>query len=163
MPVPKSVRRAARESANKKAPTGTNTPVQGAPETPKGLFILKVSGSKLKENSRGPYRSVTGVAADGKVYWAPLEICHTPKKGQMITLKGEQKGTFGEDGKYHKILGPQYLAEVVSISDQERPETDLKESLKFEGKDAEALLKTLKSLVKKHGISAILKSLGEIT
>lgn len=167
MPVPRSVRRAAREGGNVgKAPTGTApaTPVQETPqETSSGLFILEVKSANLKENRNGPYRSVTGVAADGKLYWAPLDSSHKPVPGQMITLKGEFKGTFGgEDGKpeFRKILGPNYFAEVDSIMDKS---SGALAPAQVSSADTDELLKTLETLVKTNGIGKILTVLGEIT
>ena len=160
MPVPKSVRRASREGGNIGKSPGGSKPATSTqePKATSGLFILEVKSATLKENKRGPYRSVTGVAADGKVYWAGLDPSHKPTKGQMITLRGEFKGhTFGNEKKpLHKIEKP----EVVSITDKsEAPETPAKVSKP----DAEELQGTLESLVKQHGIGKILGVLGEIT
>jgi len=162
MPVTKALRRAAREGGNigespggEKEATSKQEPKQQATS---GLFILEVKSATLKENKRGPYRSVTGVAADGKVYWAGLDPSHKPTKGQMITLKGEFKGhTFGEGKKpIHKISNP----EVVSITDKSEV---LENTAKVSAPDADGLLEALDSLVKQHGIGKILSVLGEIT
>lgn len=160
MPVPRSVRRASREGGNiSKSPGGSKpvTPKQ-EPKATSGLFILEVKSATLKENKRGPYRSVTGVAADGKMYWAGLDPSHKPTPGQMITLRGEFKGhTFGKEEKpFHKIENP----EVVNITDKsEAPETTAKVS----APDTDGLLETLESLVKQHGIGKILSVLGDLT
>jgi hypothetical protein len=131
------------------------------PATPahtKGLFILEVKSAKLKENKRGPYRSVSGVAADGKMYWAGLPVECQPEQGDMITIKGEFKGhTFGKEEKpFHKIERP----EVVSITEKS---VTAKEPAKVSAPVAEGLQGTLESLVKEHGIGDILRALGEIT
>ncbi len=176
MPVSKRVRRAAREGGNVgNAPTEYEGPYSPMSETdrsdverptPKGIVILTVISAKIKKGSRGPYRSLTGKAADGKFYWAPIEATYSLKKGQVVTLKGELKGIFGgEDGKpeYHKILGSNWYADLVSVEETPEPaEPADKKPLKFEGKDAEGLLKSLKSLVREHGISTILKALAKI-
>jgi hypothetical protein len=166
MPVPKSVRRAAREGGNiGESPGGdplvahTESVVENSKATPtKGLFILEVKSAKLKENKRGPYRSVSGVAADGKMYWAGLPVECQPEKGDMITIRGEFKGhTFGkEDKPFHKIENP----EVVSIAEKS---VTAEEPAKVSAPDADGLLETLESLVKQHGIGKILSVLGEIT
>ena len=165
MPVPKALRRAAREGGNiGGSPPGKDSPsapAESVVETPKatsGLFIIEVKSATLKENKRGPYRSVSGVAADGKLYWAGLPLDCKPLKGQMLTLKGEFKGhTFGKEGNpFHKIENP----EVVGITDKsEAP----KETAKVSEPGAEGLQATLDSLVKAHGIGKILSVLGEIT
>ena len=174
MPVPKALRRAAREGGNIGESPGGDNPLVAAvesmvenapPATPahtKGLFILEVKSAKLKENKRGPYRSVSGVAADGKMYWAGLPVECQPEKGQMITIKGEFKGhTFGkEDAPFHKIEKP----EVVGIVDKPaKPMPGLDEAIKVSAPVAEGLQGTLESLVKEHGIGEILRALGEIT
>jgi hypothetical protein len=174
MPVPKALRRAAREGGNiGESPGGdplvahAESVVENSKATPtKGLFILEVKSAKLKENKRGPYRSVSGVAADGKMYWAGLPVDCQPEKGDMITLRGEYKGhTFGKEEKpFHKIENP----EVVGITDKpaSRPMPGVKEALegaKVSAPDAEGLQGTLESLVKQHGIGKILSVLGEIT
>lgn len=186
MPVPKALRRAAREGGNiGESPRGdplvahTESVVENSKQpsgvgqlgasilagVTKGLYVLEVQSAKLKENQRGPYRSVTGLAADGKLYWAGLPTECSPKKGDTITLKGEFKGnTFGKDGRYHKIEKP----EVVGITDKPaaRPMPGVEEALepaKVSAPDAEGLQETLESLVKQHGIGKILSVLGEIT
>lgn len=163
MPVPKAVRRASRGPG--KSETATE------PSRARGLatFILEVRSANLKENKQGPYRSLTGVTADGKLYWAPLDASHKPEKGQMITLKGENKGSFGgEDGKpvYHKITGPNYFPEVVSITDK-NPEPSVapdseRPPLKFGGEGVEGLRVTMEIYVKQHGIGTVLAVLSEI-
>ena len=162
MPVPKSVRRAARK-VNPSPGSKQATQVQAV----SGTFTMKVNSAKLKESKKGPYRSITGIGDDGKFYWAPLDHTCKPAKGQILTLKGEMKGTFGgEDGAplYHKIIGPQYFPEVVSLKSKgpEGSEVPHRESLKFESGDAEALHETLETLVKQLGIGKILAVLGEI-
>jgi hypothetical protein len=170
MPVPKALRRAAREGGNiGESPGGdplvahAESVVENSKAAPtKGLFILEVTSAKLKENKRGPYRSVSGVAADGKMYWAGLPVACQPEKGDMITLRGEYKGhTFGKEEKpFHKIERP----EVVSITEKSvtaKPMPGL--PAKVSEPDAEGLQETLESLVKQHGIGKILSVLGEIT
>lgn len=171
MPVPKAVRRAARAGGNVGgSPAGTKLESSPSPtqeETRSYHYVLEVKSARLKENRKGPYLSVTGLGTDGKLYWAPLDPSFKVEKGEMITLKGKVKGTFGgEDGKplYHKILGPRYFPEVAREMIP-RPEMSapLKKALKFEGEDAEALQNTLEAIVKQHGIGKILSVLGEIT
>jgi hypothetical protein len=164
MPVPKALRRAARKGGDIGGSPGGQDPLVAYAESvvenskaPSGLFILEVKSVTQKKNKRGPYLSVTGLAADGNMYWAGLPLDCEVKKGDTVTLKGEFKGdTFGKDGKFHKIKNP----EVVGIT--EKPVT-AKKPAKVSEPDAEGLLETLEPLVKAHGIGKILSVLGEIT
>ncbi len=156
MPVTKALRRAAREGGNIGSSPGGEKAEQEPKQAPSGLFILEVKSASLKENKHGSYRSVTGVAADGKVYWAGLPVDCQPKKGDTITLKGEKGDTFGKDGKFHKIKNP----EVVGITEKS---VTTKKPAKVSEPDAEGLLETLEPLVKAHGIGKILSVLGDIT
>jgi hypothetical protein len=167
MPVPKSVRLAARKGGDIGGSPGGD-PLAAYAESvvenskaDKGLFLLEVKSATLKEHkTRGPYRSVTGLAADGTVYWAELPLDCQPEPGDSLTLRGEFKGrTFGSGKKPIHVIS---RAKVVSIT--EKPITAVKEEpAKVSEPVAEELQTTLESLVKAHGIGKILSVLGEIT
>jgi hypothetical protein len=166
MPVPKSVRRAARQGGNIGGSPGGDPLVAYAEsvvensKTPSGLFILEVRSVSQKKNKRGPYLSVTGLAADGNMYWAGLPVDCKLEKGDTVTIKGEFKGrTFGKGKKpFHVISNPFWIHTKAAedASPEEKP-------AKVSEPDAEELQTTLESLVKAHGIGKILSVLGEIT
>ncbi len=167
MPVPKALRRAAREGGNVGKPSPGGDPLVAYAESvvenskaPSGLFILEVKSVTQKKNKRGPYLSVTGLAANGSMYWAGLPLDCEVKKGDTITLKGEFNGrTFGSGKKpFNAIDNPLWIhtkeTEVAAAA---------KEPAKVSEPDAEEIQTTLETLVKAHGIGKILSVLGEIT
>ncbi len=158
MPVPKSVRKAARESRSA-APAPQPQESGSAPAASSGNYVLEIVSCKLKDGKRGVYRSTVGKDASGKTFWLALETEHKANKGDTIVLTGQETGTFGgDDGKppFHKLK----IGNIESIGPKPQP---VQEELKFEGEGADEMQATLAGLVKRFGMARVLQGLSELS